>query len=69
MAEKYCDDCLRAEPIRKLNMDFGGVKFLCKHCWNKEMRWRRQENKKIARSRKTSSLGKVETKPYKVRAW
>ena len=41
----FCDNCSR--ETRVVRLDTGGHSgvFLCRSCWAKEMRWRKQRNK------------------------
>lgn len=52
--KKYCDGCSKgfsgAGKIRRLSLPGNAGVFLCKSCWNKEMRWRKLRNKSLSKS-------------------
>ncbi len=57
MAHKgFCDNCSRETRVKRLNTGGGSGVFLCRPCWAKEMAWRKQRNKTLARGLRFSIL-------------
>lgn len=54
MQNDVCDYCTNFRgsvgPIRRLNTGGGSGVYLCRQCWNKEMKWRKQRNKTLSRT-------------------
>lgn len=44
----YCDSCGKQKESYRLDTGGHSGVFLCKPCWSKEMRWRKQRNKKLS---------------------
>jgi len=53
-----CDGCGdgREKRVHKLSVGVHGNLFLCKKCWNREMRWRKERNKELERQNRFSIL-------------
>lgn len=51
MRNDVCDNCGHfydmVGPIRRLNTGGGSGVYLCRQCWNKEMKWRKMRNRKL----------------------
>lgn len=52
----FCDNCSHEVQVQRLATGGGSGIFLCRGCWAKEMAWRRQRNKTLARSARFSIL-------------
>ena len=50
----WCDSCSREARVVRLDIGGGGGVFLCRSCWAKEMRWRKERNKTLLRSARFS---------------
>ncbi len=43
----FCDNCGRETKTRRLALGGGAGINLCRPCWGKEMKWRKQHNKQL----------------------
>ena len=50
----FCDKCGRETKVVRLKLGGGAGAFLCRGCWAKEMTWRKQRNKTLAKANRFS---------------
>ena len=50
----FCDNCSRETKVVRLDTGGHSGAFLCRSCWAKEMRWRKQRNKTLSKSSRFS---------------